>query len=187
MNDKNTNFNDRVNKTLQEEKISFDVTVDKPNILHKLGLKTRKRTFVVAPPPLRALARISYHIKEIGLTEKQFYEMKENSTVFDMLRKTLPIVGENYEHIVNAIAVAITHREPSKKLVNFLGGNMKPKELYEITTLLIQRFDLTFFLLSMACLKGINIWEEDGTHSKSSGEQSEQGTKEKMSSTESRG
>jgi len=180
------NFARKVNGALQEEFITFDVTVDKPTILHKLGILKKKRTFKIDPPPLRLLAKISEEIEKIQFDDKKFEELKDNANIFDVLREFMPSVKGNYEHVIRTIIIAATNKEPSKKMIKFFGDNMRPKEMYDITARLIQRFDLTFFLLSLAYLKGIDVMA-DSTPSSSSEEQSEQVTKEKMSSTESRG
>ncbi|WP_292486722.1 hypothetical protein [Methanohalobium sp.] len=180
------NFARKVNSALQEESISFDVTVDKPTILHKLGILKKKKTFRIDPPPLRMLARISEEIEKLQFADKKFEEIKDDANIFDVVREFMPTVKDNYEHVLRAIIIAATNKEPSKKMMKFFGDNMRPKEVYDISALLIQKFDLTFFLLSLACLKGVNVWG-DSTRSSSSEEQSEQDTAEKKSSTESPG
>lgn len=175
------NFEDKVDETLQEDPIKFDVTVDRPGFLHKIGLKKRKRTFVIDPPPLRTLSRLSREIQKIEFSEKDV-EGLTNGNLLDVLNKSLPyLTKENYERVVRTVVIAITHRKPSKKLIDFLGENMKPKELHKITSLMIQRFDLTFFLLSLTYLKGISVYREDSTRSSSSEEQSEPATAEAKS------
>ncbi len=175
------NFEDKVDQTLQEEPITFDVTVDRPSFLHKIGLKKKKRTFVIEPPPLRTLSMLSREIKKIKFEEKDVKGL-ENANYLDLLKKSLPyLTEENYNSMVRTICIAITHRKPSRWLMNFLGENMKPKELHQITALLIQRFDLSFFLLSIIYLKGISVYQEDSTRSNSSEEQLEPDTAEAKS------
>lgn len=182
------NFANKTDETLQEEPITIDITVDRPGLLHKLGLKKKTRYFVIDPPPLRTLSMMSKEIENINFSEQDFEEVKKDENIFNITKKSLPhLNGKNYESLIRALVIAITHKKPSKKLMDFISDNMKPKELYRVVSMLIQRFDLSFFLLSLACLKGISVYESDSTPSNSSAEQSEQATTEKTSSTESPG
>lgn len=178
-------FTDKVNQTIQEESIKFDVTVERPNIWHKLGLKKKKRTFTIEPPPLRPLVLISKEINKLEVDDKIFSEIEEEDNILDITRQVMPTLEDNYLPVVRALIIAVTQKEPSQNLIDFFSQNMTAKEVYQIVLLLIKRFDLSFFLLSLACLKGINLFEkEDSTRSKSSEGQSKQDTKEKMSSAE---
>ena len=174
------NHSDKVNETLQERPIVFDITVDKPNIWHKLGLLPKKRTYTIYPLPLRPLALLSQEVNKLVLKEKEFEKLVNGkASILDEVKSTMPFIEQNYQPLIRAIGIAILHKEPSKKFLRFIGNNIDPKELHEITSLLIQKFDLSFFLLSISYLKGVSVMPENrSTHGNSSEAQSEQVTAE---------
>ncbi|MFW6145236.1 MAG: hypothetical protein ACOC4Y_00415 [bacterium] len=175
------NPNRKVNEALQEESITFSVTVDRPGLWHKLGLKKKKRTFTIDPPPLKVLSLISEHVSNIEVDDTKIEELEKKGSLLDVVNEVLPRVGQNYDYAIKTIVTAVTHQRENKKIENFIGHNMRAKEFHHIVSLILERMELSFFLIGLAFLKGINLYEEkqaESTHSRSSAEPSEPDTVE---------
>jgi len=141
----------KVADAMLEESFDFEVTVNAPGFLHKLGLLPKSRVFSIKPLCLGSLVRISKILMDI---EK-----------FDLTRPLMEIAPEQIvkhaKSLAEIIAIAVTNSPapPSYGLVCFLYDNLTAAELFEVIERVKKQMDVADFLASIVSAKGMNVFQ----------------------------
>lgn len=148
-------------KAILEQGIEFDVTVNIPTILHRIGLLKLRKTFKIYPIKLGALLQIAKEINSISI------DFKDDETVIEA---TIETIINNKDKLVKVAAIAILNRKCSKYRIYFLhkylDRNLSASELLKIYNLVTQQMGITDFLASILSVKGMNIMKTKANQSK---------------------
>ena len=173
--------------TILQEGVDFYVTVQKPNLLHKLKLLPLKRRFVIKPIYLGTLLRIA---KTLGALKTNPQKISKNSTNIDFMGLGIDSIIQHKDKMVETIALAIVNQSkpPSKRLVRFLDNNLTSKEALQILSIIVKQMDIQSFLALTVSVGGLNLLTPDETRGGSSeASLNTSGSQERKSSGESPG
>lgn len=139
--------------TVLQEGVDFFITVNKPSLLHKLGLKPLKRSFNIKPLVTGTLLQISKIIEEMKVLSE---ETMKDRTLLDV---GVDQVNENKDHLIKIIAFAIHNGpgQPSRQLLKFLDHNLTPKEMLQVLSVAVRQMDVMSFLSSIMSVKGMSL------------------------------
>lgn len=157
---------------LTDNEVKFEVSVNKPTILHKFDLLPKKRIFCVKPMVLATMVQIAKLLSGVKL-EPEGLKHLDNAEFFSY---ALNAIRENDSLIPKAIALAIKNdgKSYNKKLARFLNRNLSSKEAHEVFSIIANKMDVSFFLLTLALIQGVDVMKtEKATEKETSGEQSE--------------
>ena len=152
----NNNIKKETIDTIFEEGTEFYITIDNPNILHKLHLLPKKRKFVIYPMKLGSLLKISKELIDINAEELENIKEDDTTDLFDIGLKN---IIENKNKMVKIVSYGIINknREPPKRLLKFLDNNLSAKELLRIIILIVQKMDVSDFLACIVSMKRISL------------------------------
>ena len=153
-------------KAIKQEPVDFEVTVSNPTVFHKLGLRRKKRKFLIYPLCLGTLLKIAETIVNISAFD---LEKEKKGVTFE---SAINGIIKNAKLISNVIALAIWNRQLSdvkifRKLqelrINFLAkyiqANLDSNELLVLSNVVIEQMEIEHFLACMDSMKGMMIVE----------------------------
>lgn len=134
-----------------ENGIDFTITVAKPNILHRLKILPREKTFNVKPLHYGTLIRMSKIIIQIDKLERV-----ENHIV-----EGIDYISRYADMMIDIIAIALTDTKimPSPLLKIFIRNNLTAIEVFELLNIVATQMRIVEFLQSIILIKGMNQME----------------------------
>jgi len=120
---------------LLEKATPIKITVDKPNVWHKIGLLPKERIIELRPFPYGVFLQIADCFA--GATEIK------SETFKDMCQS----IKDNEKQVTNAVAYAINRTEdkPSKALINFIRKNIATEDLVTIVYFILTQMQFGNF------------------------------------------
>lgn len=143
--------------TILQEGIDFYVTVNNPNILHKIGLLKKKHYFVLKPLVLGTLLRISKIMVDI--------KFKEQIDKENWQEQGIAAMAEHINALVEIIALAIRNDESkaSRKVIKILKKNATVTEMLAITSYVLGQMNVSDFMKSIISVKGMSLIKPEET------------------------
>jgi hypothetical protein len=152
-------------KTILDNGVEFDVTVNNPCILHKIGLLPKEKTFVIRPIRLGTLLNISRILSEM--------ESTEISDSIDLFQAGIAEIVKHKDKILTVVSLAILNcRETWFTKIRlfflrrYLNDNLTAKELLQLLILVTNQMDVRDFLASTVLIKKLNLIETGKTEEK---------------------
>jgi hypothetical protein len=159
--------------------VDFNVTIENPGILRRMGILKKYRSFVIYPLNLGTMDRISTMIMEANLsgldkvTDEE--EMEKANYGHVVMSTVLNNIKGNKGVLAGIIAAAIVNRNPDVRnhwiaywrkrkeegIRQFLIWNLTAGEMRKLTQLVIRQMDITPFLSSLVSIRGISVIPEE--------------------------
>lgn len=129
-------------KALLEETKPIKISVDKQNILHKIGWLPKEKTIELKPLPYGCFIQIAKCFSGISVFEGE--------TIKDICE----LIRDNNEAVTKAVAYAInrTEKEPSKELIQFIHTNIQMEDLTGIILFILTQMQLGNFTIAISLL-----------------------------------
>ena len=147
-------------KTILDNGVAFDVTVNRPGILHRIGLFPKMHTYIVKPMKLGTLFSISKLLSEM--------ESSEISDNIDLFQTGIAEIIKHKDKILHIVSLAILNRRNTWYtkikvyfLKRFLNDNLTAKELLQLLILVTNQMDVKDFLASTVLIKKLNLIETE--------------------------
>jgi len=152
--------------TMLEKGVDFRVTVDRPNLLHRLGLLQTEKIFVIYPIKLCAVLEISRRLQDM---EGEKVNMEDGQ---DILRAGIDSIVKNHNVLIDVLAIAIHNQKgkPPGSLRRFLDANLTTQEALRLLALVVQQMSISDFLACMVSIKRVDMMGAGSTSGESSGE-----------------
>ncbi len=144
-------------ETIEENPISFDITIAPQTAFHKwlqkLKLKPVKKSFVLKPVVMGNMLRISKLALSINPDE-----LKRDHGFADVAYQ---LIGQHSETLLEIIAIAIQNnrQKPSAALIKLLRENLSAAEVSKLISMVLMKLDLKNFIISIISTRGLNILE----------------------------
>ena len=152
-------------KTILDNGIDFDVTVNNPGIFHRIGLLPKIRTYNIRPIRLGALLNISKQLSEMESTE-----ISDN---IDLFQAGIAEIVKHKDKILTVVSLAILNSRETWftkiRLIflrRYLNENLTAKELLQLLILVTNQMDVKDFLASTVLIKKLNLIETGKTEEK---------------------
>ena len=152
-------------KTILDNGIEFDVTVNNPGIFHRIGLLPKIRTYNIRPIRLGALLNISKQLSEMESTE-----ISDN---IDLFQAGIAEIVKHKDKILTVVSLAILNSRETWftkiRLIflrRYLNENLTAKELLQLLILVTNQMDVKDFLASTVLIKKLNLIETGKTEEK---------------------
>lgn len=158
----------RVIEALKRDGVDFKITVKKPNILHKLKILRKEKSFIIFPICLGTLFRISRVLND----GNGVIDLSPQMTDGDFIKLAIKNVVENKDRMIQVVALAIrnNNKPVPRGLLRFLDKNLTAKEVLRLLTLVVQMMDTQDFLACMVSLGQMNLVTPRRTGGESSAE-----------------
>lgn len=157
----------KVADTVTEKKFVFEIDVSPKtkydHFLQVVGIRKKKRKFLIRPLKLGSLYRISLLVLKIdpdALKNKDYLD-----AAYKLMKHTTTVA--------KIVAVAVTNQEkpPDKELVKFMLFNLVPSELQQLLTFVLVQLHITDFTVSITSIRSLNILEDQDASVRSADEQ----------------
>ena len=152
-------------KTILDNGVEFDVTVNNPGIFHRIGLLPKIRTYNIRPIRLGALLNISKQLSEMESTE-----ISDN---IDLFQAGIAEIVKHKDKILTVVSLAILNSRETWftkiRLIflrRYLNENLTAKELLQLLILVTNQMDVKDFLASTVLIKKLNLIETGKTEEK---------------------
>lgn len=168
-------FVKKATDTILQESIDVHVTVNRPSILHKIGLKKTKRVYYIPPINLGSLERVSNVLNSIEFHDLDTLTENENIETHTILGIGIKNMADKntINAMVKVIAIAIMNRNPDppnllirlyirfkeKRIAQFLKWNLSALEIQKILTAVIKQMEVQDFLGSTVSIGKMNLME----------------------------
>jgi len=149
-----------------ETGVDFKVSVANPNILHRLGIRSSEKTFVIKPLVLGTMLQIARELSSI------------DSDDLDQQKLIAAGIKSLFEHndvmvIIVALAIRNSPEPPPVHLVRFLNKNLTSEDLYRLMNLVVKQMNVNPFLHALASVGILNPFaKKTKAIAQTSGEQS---------------
>ena len=147
-------------KTILDNGVGFDVTVNRPGILHRIGLFPKMHTYIVKPMKLGTLFSISKLLSEM--------ESSEISDNIDLFQTGIAEIIKHKDKILHIVSLAILNSRDTwyvkirvYYLKRFLDDNLSAKELLQLLILVTNQMDVKDFLASTVLIKKLSLIETE--------------------------
>ena len=152
-----------IENAILEKNIELPIEVANPDLLHKLRLKRKIKTFQIKPVTIGALQQMAPYIKKINdpskITEASDYVQYLTNSVVD-----------DVSDFCMVIALAINNRKFSKcKLISFFQNlyiksltkyfikNLSATEIFQVVSVINRQIGYKQYLAAMALLKNLDL------------------------------
>jgi len=147
-------------KTILDNGVEFDVTVNNPCILHRIGLLPKEKTFKIRPIRLGTLLNISKQLS--------YMESTEIDDDIDLFQAGIAEIIKHKDKILTVVSLALLNRRETwftkirlYLLKRYLNDNLTPKELLQLLILVTNQMDVRDFLASTVLIKKLNLVETE--------------------------
>lgn len=136
--------------TILEGGVDFKVNVNRPNVLHKLGILKKSKTFVIYPIKLGALAQISKVLQSIDI---------KDLTEGNLISAGMDAIYKYHDQLLEILAYAIHNEKgaPPEALKRFLEANLSAQESLVLLNLVIRQMSVSDFLACMVSVGRMNL------------------------------
>ena len=143
---------EEVVNTILEKGVDFTVTVNKLNLLHRIGLLPSKRKFIIYPIVMGSLLKIANLLSDMDVS---YFEDKEK--MINLQEVGIDSIAKNKDKMVWVAAYGIVNSEkdPPKSLIRFLDRNLTSKEMLKLVILIVRQMDVSSFLTSTVSATGM--------------------------------
>jgi hypothetical protein len=144
---------EKTTSAILQEPIQFRITVNEPNLLHKLRILPKQKKVVLKPIVLGTLLRISKVVNDIRFNEE------EKLDGVNIIAKTLEYALSDTDCLVEIIALAIINSEkkPSESFRKFIRENLSAKQMLDVLTMVVSQLNVTDFMNSIILVKGMSL------------------------------
>jgi hypothetical protein len=141
-------------KAIMQEPIEVRVTINRLNLLHRIGILKKERKFILRPLYLGTLLRISKVVFDIKDIQEEG-ELKD----INLVAKALEMALMNTDKLIDVIALAITNNKilPDKKLKKFLMENLDAQQAFQLVTMISAQINVLSFINSIILIKRVSL------------------------------
>lgn len=161
--------NQNVTDTVLQQPVDITIKVNKQNLLHKLKILPKSKTFKVSPILMGTLLRISKIVDTIDSidpnSQKQLFHL------------SLDLIATNTDKLIEVLALAITNTKaiPKSSLKDFLFWNLTADEMYNLLQIILGKMDVMPFTNSIILIRGVSLTNPSPTEAQEArGELSEE-------------
>lgn len=142
-----------------QEPVDFTITVNRPGLLHKIGIRKKKRKFSIYPLVVGTMLRMTKEISKLNVGELNTSEKG------DLFAKAFESMEVNLDKLVDIVALAIHNRKGAvpKSLRRFLINNISNSELFKLVSIVASQVNVQGFLYSIILIKGMSLVKEGET------------------------
>lgn len=148
------NVKEKVVSALNEEPLRIEISRKRYRLLDVLFLRRRKRVFLVRPPVLGILVKISGILENINIDEK---DVEKQPFEFG-----IKYLNSNKDDMLKIVGYALHGKkgEPAKSLLKFIDENLTSQELLILVTAILSLLNVKDFSSSIMLIQSMSLMKQ---------------------------